>query len=75
MANKTDISLEEIDRWIDSISDHASDIASRAYTNAKMAHVTGERPKYLRGEWHNLPADYREFLVSIARLAMKHPTT
>ena len=70
-----DIELEEIQRWLDSVSDPASDLAQRAHMNARRAHVGGELPKYLRGEWHNLPKDYREFLASIAQLALTHSKT
>ncbi len=65
-----DIDEAEIKRWLESTDDPASDIASRAYGLAKLSPVGGERPKWCRGEWHNLPTEYREFLVSIARLAI-----
>jgi hypothetical protein len=65
-----DIELEEIERWLASTKDTAADIAARAYSAAKLSHVGGERPKFLRGEWHNLPKPYREFLVSIAQRAL-----
>jgi hypothetical protein len=64
---------EEIQRWLAATADPSADIASRAYSHARLSHVGGERPKWIRGQWHNLPSDYREFLVSIARLAMSQP--
>lgn len=70
-----DISLEEIKRWLDSIADPAEDIACRAYTNARTAHITGEKPKWCRAMWHDLKPEYREFLTSIARLAIQAAPT
>lgn len=63
--------LDEIKRWISSIPDDPSDIASRAYMDAKRSHL-GERPKWCRVEWHNLDSRYRDFLVSIAARAMEY---
>lgn len=65
------IELDEIKRWIASIPDDPSDIASRVYMDAKLLHL-GERPKWCRVGWHNLDGRYRDFLVSIARAAMDH---
>jgi hypothetical protein len=66
-----EIEPDEIQRWLDSMRDTPSDIASRVYMDAKRSH-TGERPKWCRIEWHNLDGRYREFLVSIARAAMEY---
>lgn len=60
----------EIKRWLEATDDPAKDIAARAYGLAKMYHIGGERPKWCRVEWHNLDGPYRDFLVSIARLAL-----
>ena len=65
------ISLEEIDRWIDSISDEAANIACRAYILSRGTHVGGELPKFNRTDWHDLRKDYRDFLVSLVRYALE----
>ncbi|CCB64429.1 protein of unknown function [Hyphomicrobium sp. MC1] len=63
-----EISLEEINRWLESIADEPSDIASRAYISARHKYIgVGEPPKWCRGQWHNLKAEYRDFLVSFVR--------
>lgn len=72
MAKGSDIELEEIERWLATVDDEPSEVASRAYSQAKLSHVGGERPNWCRIEWHNLNSKYREFLVSIARAGMEH---
>jgi hypothetical protein len=61
---------EEIKRWLEATADPAADIAARAYSLSRLGHMGGELPKWNRTQWHNLPTEYREFLVSIARLAI-----
>lgn len=73
MSKGTDIDLAEIKQWLDSVPDDASEIANRAYSASRAQWIgKGEKPKFNRTEWHHLPKDYREFLVSIARYALEH---
>jgi len=60
----SDISEAEIERWLASVDSDEADIASRVYIAARRAHVTGEKPKWCRLPWHDLPKDYRDFLTS-----------
>lgn len=68
----TDPRLAEIDAWIERFGgDKAEQIAIQAYADARKAHRGGEFPKHLRPHWDQMPHDYREFLISIARLALE----
>ena len=71
MNKGKDIELEEIDRWIDSVSDPAADLACRAYILSRAAHIGGEMPKFNRTNWHDLRKDYRDFLTSLVRFALE----
>ena len=64
------ISDDEIEKWLEATEEPAADIAARAYMDARRGHVGGERPKWCRAQWTELQREYREFLTSIARLAI-----
>lgn len=70
-----DIEQEAIQRWLDSIAEPEAEAAARAYMIARGSHMGGTRPEWCRAQWSQLPTDYREFLVAIARMGMEYAKT
>lgn len=60
---------DEINAWLSDTEGDAVEIARRVYVLAQRCHP-GERPKWLRNEWPQMPKDYRDFLASIALAAI-----
>lgn len=59
--------MNDTNVWLASLQT-AADVAEEAYTSLRNS-WPGQRPKWLRQHWHQLPTDFRVLLINIAERA------